>query len=333
MLALCAPTLPFGTGPMRRLRRLWCRGTCRLLGVRATLDGTPFRDCPTLLVANHVSYLDVVVLGSFVDATFVAKSEVAGWPLFGLLGQVTRTLFVKRHWRQALAQRDALADRMRAGLHPLRRGDKHQRPPGAAVQDQPAQRRRALDRRAPGRRATGGAGLRPIADGTPFSPENYDLYAWHSDAELVPHLWDVLRMEGVEVRLVLGEPVPSWSVRSRKLLGPELRDTVEARCGERRRPARARRRWCRRLVAPACGSRDRLEKGGHEASFSDRTCVCGLAPRYEPILTVAEAAPRLQIAENQSLRSTTIFLISAIAFAGLSPLGQVLAQLKIVWQR
>jgi hypothetical protein len=70
-----------------------------------------------------------------------------------------------------------------------------------------------------------------------------------------------------------------------------------------------------------------------KSPFSDRTCVCGLAPRYGPILTVAKGKPRLQIGENQSFRSTTIFLISEIAFAGLSPLGQVWAQLKIVWQR
>jgi 1-acyl-sn-glycerol-3-phosphate acyltransferase len=229
MLALCAPTLPFGAGPMRRLRRLWCRGTCRLLGVRATLEGAPFRDCPTLLVANHVSYLDVVVLGSFVDATFVAKSEVAGWPLFGLLGRVTRTLFVKRHWRQALAQRDALADRMRAGESFILFGE------GTSTNGLEVRRFKTsllsvaepwiVDRPVAAQPAA--LAYVRLADGTPFGPGNCDLYAWHSDAELVPHLWDVLCMEGVEVRLMLGEPVPSWSVGSRKLLGPKLRDAVE----------------------------------------------------------------------------------------------------------
>jgi lyso-ornithine lipid O-acyltransferase len=229
LLALCAPTLPFGTGPMRRLRRLWCRGTCWLLGVRATLEGAPFRGCPTLLVANHVSYLDVVVLGSFVDATFVAKSEVAGWPLFGLLGRVTRTLFVKRHWRQARVQRDALAARMREGESFVLFGE------GTSTNGLQVRRFKTsllgvaepwiVDR--PVAVQPAALAYVRLADGTPFGPGNCDLYAWHSDAELVPHLWDVLRMGGVEVRLALGEPVPSWSVRSRKLLGTDLRDTVE----------------------------------------------------------------------------------------------------------
>jgi 1-acyl-sn-glycerol-3-phosphate acyltransferase len=229
LLALCAPTLPFGWGPMRRLRRLWCRGTCRLLGVRATLEGAPSGDYPTLFVANHVSYLDVVVLGSFVDATFVAKSEVAGWPLFGLLGRVTRTLFVKRHWRQALVQRDALAARLRAGESFILFGE------GTSTNGLQVRRFKTsllsvaepwtVDR--PVAVQPAALAYVRLADGTPFGPANCDLYAWHSDAELVPHLWDVLRMEGVEVRLVLGEPVPSWSVRSRKLLGPELRDAIE----------------------------------------------------------------------------------------------------------
>ena len=229
MLALCAPTLPFGAGPMLRLRRLWCRGTCWLLGVRVTCEGRPFGACPTLLVANHVSYLDIAVLGSFVDATFVAKSEVAGWPLFGLLGRVTRTLFVERHWRQALVQRDALADRMRAGESFVLFGE------GTSTNGLQVRRFKTsllsvaepwIVDRPVAVQPTALAYVR-LADGTPFGPGNCDLYAWHSDAELVPHLWDVLRMGGVEVRLVLGEPVPSWSVRSRKLLGPEMRDAVE----------------------------------------------------------------------------------------------------------
>ena len=75
-----------------------------------------------------------------------------------------------------------------------------------------------------------------LADGTPIGRTNCDLYAWHSDAELVPHLWDVLQMEGVEVRLVLGEPVPSWSVRSRKLLGRSCAITGQGAALERLAP-------------------------------------------------------------------------------------------------
>ncbi len=100
LLVLYLLAMALGTRATLVVRRLWCRGTAWLLGVRITLAGRPFTDCPTLLVANHVSYLDVLALGAFVDGTFIAKSEVAGWPLFGTLGKLTRTLFVRRHWRR-----------------------------------------------------------------------------------------------------------------------------------------------------------------------------------------------------------------------------------------
>lgn len=119
-LLLTAAVIPLGAlalhlwpGALRPLRRLWCRGVRALLGLRVRREGEPFRDCPTLIVANHVSYLDIVVLGCVADAAFVAKAEVARWPLFGVLARLTGTFFVRRHWRQALIQRDALAARMR----------------------------------------------------------------------------------------------------------------------------------------------------------------------------------------------------------------------------
>ena len=84
-------------------------------GSRSTSSGRPFAACPTVYVANHVSYLDVLVLGALLDGTFIAKSEIASWPLFGLLCRLTGTLFVRRHWRSALIQRNALAGRMRQG--------------------------------------------------------------------------------------------------------------------------------------------------------------------------------------------------------------------------
>ena len=115
LLLVYFPAMLLGRRAMLGVRNLWCRATARLLGVRIRHAGGPFTDCPTLFVANHVSYLDVLALGSFADGSFIAKSEVASWPLFGLLARLTRTMFIRRHWRQALVQRNALAARMREG--------------------------------------------------------------------------------------------------------------------------------------------------------------------------------------------------------------------------
>lgn len=83
-----------------RLWRIIPRAFFRLLafglGLRITVHGRPVSDAPVLLVANHISWLDIVAIGSAVSVRFVAKSDVAHYPLVGLLAKLSRTIFVER---------------------------------------------------------------------------------------------------------------------------------------------------------------------------------------------------------------------------------------------
>lgn len=72
----------------------WCRFACRVLGIRVTTHGAMPRS--GLLVCNHLSYLDIIVLSSIRPCIFVAKRDVAGWPLFGWLAHAAGTIFVDR---------------------------------------------------------------------------------------------------------------------------------------------------------------------------------------------------------------------------------------------
>jgi 1-acyl-sn-glycerol-3-phosphate acyltransferase len=72
----------------------WCRFACRVLGIRVTSHGAMPRS--GLLVCNHLSYLDIIVLSSIRPCIFVAKRDVAGWPLFGWLAHAAGTIFVDR---------------------------------------------------------------------------------------------------------------------------------------------------------------------------------------------------------------------------------------------
>lgn len=82
-------------------RRVWLRRTARnilrAMNVKVSIEGFP----PTggLLVSNHLSYLDILVLASLTPATFVSKQDVAGWPVFGWLAKCAGTIFVKRERR------------------------------------------------------------------------------------------------------------------------------------------------------------------------------------------------------------------------------------------
>jgi len=85
------------------LRRAWARSVARLLCVEVETTGSAPRP-PFVLVSNHLSYLDVLTLMSRLDCVFVAKSEIAGWPLLGLLARTTGTIFVERGRRSQIPQ-------------------------------------------------------------------------------------------------------------------------------------------------------------------------------------------------------------------------------------
>ncbi|QDU67840.1 2-acyl-glycerophospho-ethanolamine acyltransferase [Planctomycetes bacterium Pla86] len=78
-----------------RVQRHWARLTLRAFGVRVDAAPRP-PGGPYLVPANHLSWLDVLVLATQMDCRFVAKSEIAGWPVFGLLARSVGTLFVER---------------------------------------------------------------------------------------------------------------------------------------------------------------------------------------------------------------------------------------------
>ena len=80
--------------------RLWHRLVLRLLGLRVRTVGEPAAARPLLIAANHISWTDVMVLGSLADVHFIAKSELASWPVLGTLARLQRTVFVEREARR-----------------------------------------------------------------------------------------------------------------------------------------------------------------------------------------------------------------------------------------
>lgn len=98
-----------------RLHRLfiggWARAVVAVLGVRLSVEGEPPQG-PFFLVGNHLSYLDIPVLLASVDARFLAKSEVATWPVLGFLARTTGTLFVDRSRKRDLARVNAAVARV-----------------------------------------------------------------------------------------------------------------------------------------------------------------------------------------------------------------------------
>lgn len=111
-----------GAGGRERAVRAWARLVLRACGVRLGLEAAPGAVRPDrlpggcMLVANHVSWLDIVAIDAAAPAEFVAKAEIRRWPLVGLLCRLAGTHFIERHRRHAV--RDVigqLAAALRAG--------------------------------------------------------------------------------------------------------------------------------------------------------------------------------------------------------------------------
>lgn len=85
-----------------------------LLGLRVARQGVAA--APALLVANHISWLDILALGGACDGRFVAKAEIAGWPLVGTLTRIGGGIFVSRDRRSTTRdQADIVAAALRQG--------------------------------------------------------------------------------------------------------------------------------------------------------------------------------------------------------------------------
>lgn len=80
------------------------RVCCYLFAMKVTTEGEISVIKPTLFLSNHISYLDIFALGSTLPGYFIAKSEVAGWPLLGPLAKMQNTLFFERKGNKIRAQ-------------------------------------------------------------------------------------------------------------------------------------------------------------------------------------------------------------------------------------
>jgi len=95
-MAVCAFLFPFSSAKTQEAHiRRWSRKLLRICGVAVRID-SPHPIPRSLLVANHVSWLDIFVVNALQPCRFVAKSDIRGWPLIGWLCAKTGTIFISR---------------------------------------------------------------------------------------------------------------------------------------------------------------------------------------------------------------------------------------------
>lgn len=210
-----------GCGLAGRLPMALHRLFLRLFDVRVVVRGMPPADAPTLVLANHVSWLDIPVIGSLRPVSFIAKSEIAGWPIFGLLAKLQRSVFVDRTRRGATAEVNAAVARRLARGEAIvlfaegTTGDGNRVLPfrsslvGAA---RAALADPGLDR----------ITLQPLAvtyvrrNGLPVTRRERPEIAWYGDMALSPHLALFVREGPLDAVVTWGEPIPFDAAADRK---------------------------------------------------------------------------------------------------------------------
>jgi 1-acyl-sn-glycerol-3-phosphate acyltransferase len=176
------------------------RKVMRLHGIEVEASG-PVPKGPALLVANHLSYLDPVVLGALVDATPIAKADLASWPLIGLAARQLGVIFVERGKAQSRL----------SVIHQAEQVLKD----GGIVLNFPEGTTTDGSTVLPYRKALFGIaqnlGVPVIPAALVFEPREL---AWYGDETFVPHYLRLAAMRGVRATLKLGEPLPSRAYKT-----------------------------------------------------------------------------------------------------------------------
>lgn len=200
---------------------LWHRAARVILGLKVRQHGRPSESRPLLIAANHVSWLDIVVLGSTMPLSFIAKSEVGGWPVVRFLARMQRTVYVDRSRRTRTAATGAeIADRLAAG-DPVVLFAEGTSSNGNEV----LPFRSALigaARQALGTEAE--IAVQPLSiaysrlGGLPLGRIERHHVAWYGDMDLAPHLLRVLSGPPLDAEVTWGAAIPLASDGDRKVV-------------------------------------------------------------------------------------------------------------------
>ena len=238
-LALTLVLLPFqliGIAFDLRLQRtiphLYHRILCALIGVRIREVGRRSAASPALILSNHVSWLDICVISALAPVVFVAKSEVAGWPVFGWLAKLQRTIFINRQARhQTGAATREIAGRLLGGDAVV-----------LFAEGTSSDGIRVL----PFRSSLVGAVHHALGNGThhthvtvqpmslayvgfggvPMGRGLRERVAWYGDADLIPHLLHVLSSGAVDVTVSWGEATAYDMSADRKAIARDAEKSV-----------------------------------------------------------------------------------------------------------
>jgi 1-acyl-sn-glycerol-3-phosphate acyltransferase len=182
-------------------RALWlqqtCRGVLKSAGIRYSVEGEPATH--GLVVSNHLSYLDILILSAAMPCFFVAKTEIDGWPFFGKAARMGGTIFVDRSsLKSAMSVAEQMSKRFKVAIPVLLF------PEGTSTDGEKVLRfhsRLIHPATSAGVPITVAAVRYVTDDGTPERE-----LCWFGNALFVPHLAKMLGVGGFSAEVRFGQP-------------------------------------------------------------------------------------------------------------------------------
>ncbi len=208
--------------------KIFNRLTLFIFRIKVTIKGTPPEQKNVIFVGNHLSYIDIPVLGGHLLANFIAKADVRKWPIFGTLASISRTIYIERDRNAAVKCiqdiEKSLSESRSLILFPE----------GTSTQginvlpfkssifelflNEKLKNRLIIQ---PFTIAITEIDQRPI-----LSANDNDIYAWHSDMTLPPHLWALAKSKGAKIELTLHAPRAAKDYDNRKVFAAACHDDV-----------------------------------------------------------------------------------------------------------
>ncbi len=206
----------------------------KVVGVNLTVTGKRHRKGPVLFVSNHISWLDIVILGGVLPrSSFVAKSQIAGWGAVGWLAKLQRTIFVNRERRhdssrQSNAMLDAIAKGDSLILFPEGTSTLGQTvsPFKSSLFAVAEQARKNLGK---------DVIVQPVTlaftdvDGIPLTRQRRPLVAWVGDMELVDHAREVLATGSIKAHVHFHDPMTLREGFTRKAMALQASADIAAK--------------------------------------------------------------------------------------------------------
>ncbi len=222
----------FNSRLQRIVPNLYHRAVAAIVGIRIHQVGRRCDDRPLLILSNHVSWLDIIVITALTPVVFVAKHEVANWPLFGWLAKLQRTVFIERERRHKTGEvAREMASRLRGGDAVV-----------LFAEGTSSNGNRIL----PFRSALVGSVHHTLGDqthhssvtvqplslaytgfgGVPAGRALRDRLAWYGDIDLMPHMLGVFLSGAVDVTVSWGAPVAYDVSADRKRIARDAEASV-----------------------------------------------------------------------------------------------------------